>query len=130
MAAYADDTSSSVTGKSLEEIINKLEEEADLVLRFMASNGLIANPSKTTFMVLNNKTINDIKAEVKVGEASIKQVPSAKLLGVKIEESQKWCKQISGKGGVVPALNQRLYLIKRLKNKLNPEKLHKVYGIW
>ena len=58
----ADDTSSSVTGKSTEEVIEKLEEDAIQVLKFMASNGLVANPSKTTLMFLNKKD----KAEIKI----------------------------------------------------------------
>ena len=39
---YADDTSSSVTGKSIDEVKRKLEEDADAVLNYMASNGLMA----------------------------------------------------------------------------------------
>ena len=56
---------------------------------------------------------------------------NTKLLGLTIEEDQKWNKQINGKGGVIPSLNTRLYLIKRMKNKLNPDRLRKVAnGIW
>ena len=44
---YADDTSSSVSGKDLTEIIRKMEIDAVNVLKFMASNGLVANPKKT-----------------------------------------------------------------------------------
>ena len=45
---YADDTSSSVSGKNLQDIIRKMESDAVNVLKFMASNGLVANPKKTT----------------------------------------------------------------------------------
>ena len=55
----------------------KLEIDADRILRFMASNDLVANPSKTTFMVLNHKSHELIK--VKVGECEITQEKSAKL---------------------------------------------------
>ena len=48
---YADDTSSSVTGKTIEEVKLKLEEDAQLGLRFMASNGLVANPSKQHYLL-------------------------------------------------------------------------------
>ena len=33
--------------KLMADMIAKLEEDAENVLRFMASNGLVANPSKT-----------------------------------------------------------------------------------
>ena len=43
----------------------------------------------------------------------------------------KWNNQIRGKGGVIPALNTRLYLIKRMKNKINVDRLRKVANsIW
>ena len=32
-----------------------LEEDANGVLTFMASNGLVANPKKTAFMILSHK---------------------------------------------------------------------------
>ena len=42
-----------------------------------------------------------------------------------------WDRQIKEKGGVIPALNTRLYLIKRMKNKISQEKLKKVANsIW
>ena len=48
-----------------------------------------------------------------------------------VEDNQKWDKQINGKGGVIPSLNTRLYLLKRMKNKINLERLKKVAdGIW
>ena len=48
-----------------------------------------------------------------------------------IQDSQKWSEQITGKGGVIPSLNQRLYLIKRLKNQINTNKIKKVANsIW
>ena len=114
---YADDTSSTVTGMTMNEVKFKLEEDAEMVLKFMASNGLVANPSKTTLMILNSKERTPL--EIKVGDSTVNQVPTAKLLGVKIDESQKWKSQISGKGGVISALNQRLFLINRLKNQVD-----------
>ena len=52
---YADDTKTSVSGKRLEEIIKKLELDAINVLKFMASNELVANPSKTVLFIMNQK---------------------------------------------------------------------------
>ena len=50
---YADDTTSTCKGKNLEEIIKNLKEDADSILRYMASNGLVDNAKKTVFMILN-----------------------------------------------------------------------------
>ena len=52
---YADDTKSSVAAKRMEEIKMKLEADAKQVLMFMASNGLKANPTKTTLLIINAK---------------------------------------------------------------------------
>ena len=69
--------------------------------------------------------------EVKVGANSITQQKSSKLLGVQINETKTWEEQINGKGGVVSALNQRLYLIRRLNNQVNKESLIKIAdSIW
>ena len=43
---YADDTSTSVSAETIEEIIRMLELDAKNVLSFMASNGLAANAKK------------------------------------------------------------------------------------
>ena len=37
-------------------MIRKLEEDAREILSFMALNGLVANLSKTEFMIMNGKT--------------------------------------------------------------------------
>ena len=126
---HSDDTSSTVTEKTLEEVKQKLEVDAEMVLKFMASNGLVANPSKTTLMILNSK--EKIPTEIRIGNAIVKQESSAKLLGVKIDESQKWKTQSSGKWGILSALIQRLYLINRLKNQVSKPQLRKIAdSIW
>ena len=126
---YADDTESATTGKTLEELKLKLEEDAKNVLRYMASNGLKANPSKTTLMVLNGK--NSAPMSITVGDSQVTQEKSAKLLGVQIDDDQKWSSQITGKGGVISSLNSRLFLLKRLKNNINAERLKRVAdSIW
>ena len=51
---------------------------------------------------------------------------SAKLLGIKCEENQEWKEQINGKGGVVPALNSRLYIIRRLKSHVSQSSVLKL----
>ena len=61
-----------------------LEEDADMILKFMASNGLVANPKKTVFMLLNfkDKCVEATPMEIRVGENVIAQSQSTKLLGV------------------------------------------------
>ena len=42
-------------------MLENLEEDATNILEFMASNGLVANPNKTEFMLLNNKDNETIR---------------------------------------------------------------------
>ena len=100
----------SVSADNIQEIIRLLELDAMNVLSFMASNGLAANAKKTTFIILNNKKQNEIAEpiSIKVGKESITQETSAKLLGVTMDENQKWHTQIYGKGGLLSSLNSRI----------------------
>ena len=100
---YADDTSTSITGKSIEDVMHKLEHDALNVLRFMASNQLVANPKKTNFMILNHG-MEDLEATI--GDEKVKQCTSAKLLGINID---------SLKNSLTSALNSKIFLLKRLK---------------
>ena len=52
---YADDTMTRTTAKNKEELISRMEEDATNILKFMASNGLIANTNKTSLVILNLK---------------------------------------------------------------------------
>ena len=89
---YADDTTSSVTDKDIEIVKQKMEEDATQILRFMASNGLIANPNKTAMLFLNHKS--DEKISIRIGDAIIQQVERAKLLGITFNAKLNWNDQI------------------------------------
>jgi hypothetical protein len=89
----------------------------------------VANPSKTTLLMMNKKDEEIVR--IKVGESYIEQESVAKLLGILVDDEMGWKEQVNGKGGVISALNQRTYLIKRLRNHINPERLRKVVdSIW
>jgi hypothetical protein len=103
---YADDTESSCKDKDEQSVVKKLEE-------FMASNGLVANPTKTVFMMLNNnKKENKRSRKITVGNHKIEESKSTKLLGMMIDNDHKW------KRHLLSALNQRLVvMVKRMSQK-------------
>ena len=94
----------------------------------MASNGLIANAAKTSVIFLNtkNRTENTGEITIKIGNETVTQETHAKLLGMTFEDSQQWKTHIHNKGGLITALNSRLFLIRRLKNYLNSDALLKI----
>ena len=51
---------------------------------------------------------------------------SACLLGVKFQDNLQWRAQINGKGGLLSALNSRIYIIRRLQSHLNKKAVLKV----
>ena len=88
---FADDTTTDSRSKIKEEIWIRLEEDAQNVLEFMATNELVANQGKTEFLLLNEKCANDPPlAEITVGNTTIKWSTHTKLLGIQMEESQEW----------------------------------------
>ena len=90
----------------------------------MASNGLIANPSKTVFMILNNRSSQEeIGLEIKVGREIIKESDHTKLLGVGIQYTQKWDIHVKN---LTNSLNDRLFQIRRIKSQIPKEHLMKV----
>ena len=104
-----------------------LEEDAKNVLQYMASNGLVANPTKTAFMILNHKQEKGaIPEQIKIGQAVIMAESNAKLLGVTLDNNQKWKTQIQGVGGTISNLNSRLYLLRRLARVISKDRLRRI----
>ena len=96
----------------------------------MASNGLVANASKTALMFLNLKSSKKNNPEsqeesisIKIGDTTVFHEADIKLLGINLDQDQKWNSQTSS---MVSALNSRLYLIKRLSNSIHMDKLKKI----
>jgi hypothetical protein len=110
----------------MEEMKEKLEVDAVEVLRFMASNGLVANPQKTVFMILNNKSGE--RQTIEVGNDKIEESEHTKLLGMEIQENQKWSVHFKK---LKNALNHRLFQIRRIRNQLPKEQIMKVvHSLW
>ena len=122
---YADDTSTGTSGTTVEDVLKKMEEDADQVLRYMASNGLVANPNKTSFLMLNHKQ-KVPQLRLRIGREEVAREETATLLGVQFQDNQQWKTQIYGKGGVISSLNSRIYMLRRLKSHLTMKSILKL----
>ena len=122
---YADDTTTGTSANNLEDTLEKMEEDAGLVLKFMASNGLVANANKTSYLLLNHKQCEEA-GRVKVGNKWVERTSTGKLLGINFEDNQQWKSQIHGKGGVLASLNSRLYILRRMRNHLTKKSILKL----
>ena len=58
---YADITITGTSSTNVTETIKLMEEDANLVLKYMASNGLVANAKKTSVLLLNCKQMDCVK---------------------------------------------------------------------
>ena len=97
---YADNTTSGCQGKNLAEIIQNLKHDADAILSYMASNGLVANASKTVFLILNitkKEAEEELANGIEVDGKRVTRSTETKLLGVTIDDKQNW-KDIYVKG--------------------------------
>ena len=92
----------------------------------MASNGLVANPKKTSFVILNLKGKKNELCSLRIGNEIVYQEKSAKLLGLTFDSNQAWQTQIYGSGGTIMSLNRRLFLLSRLKNHLSKASILKM----
>ena len=113
------------SNKNLATMISNLEEDASLVLKFMASNGLVANAKKTAFLIVNGKQA-DSDLSVQIGGEQVPRESSACLLGIKFQDTLQWTCHINGKGGLQSALNSRLYIICRLQSHLSKKAVLKI----
>ncbi len=126
---FADDTTTDVCSKTKEDIKTYLEEDAKKVLNFMASNGLVANQSKTEFLVLNEKNKTDgVLSKILVGDTTVNRTGSTKLLGIFIDDKQNWNDHYRS---LRTALNQRLFVVRRIQRQLPKEKLMSIiHSLW
>ena len=131
---YADDTTSSCKGKDLAEIIQNLKHDADAILKYMASNGLVANASKTVFMVLNltkTEAESELASEIIINGSKVARSADTKLLGVTIDEKQNWKEHFSVTNGLISSLNKRAFSLRRIRNQLPKKEMMKVMqSLW
>ena len=91
--AYADDTQLIVTGKTTQEVKEKLETSIRHAQDWFRANSLQINPSKTEIMILGgDKNRDRLKIQVNEGEeiVSIETVHQIKVLGVILDEEMNW----------------------------------------
>ena len=122
LIGYCDDTSGITQGKTEEEAVQLLEKDAIKILEFMASNKLVINPSKTCIMI-NTKSNQSKVNSVLIGDKSVPVEKSGKLLGVEVSSDFKWNCHLNE---LAKVMNQRISLIKRLKENMMPAQLIQV----
>ena len=86
---------------------------------------------KTAMLFINSKksistSPNSERIKIKIVTDYFEQVNKAKLIGITFNDKQTWVDQIHGVAGLISSLDQKIYLILRLKNHLNLNALKRV----
>ena len=116
--AYADDTSMTATGETVEEIGKTMTENCELVSSWMLSNKLKLNADKTHVMTVGTRTrlnMQDTKLVVKMDGLVLQESEEQfeTMLGCQIEPSLKWHKQVDE---VLKKLKKRLTALENIRN--------------
>ena len=111
---YADDTASSVHSPDIDKVTAELESNGGKILRFMASNMLVANPDKTGLLIIRARGTTQDTRSIVLGGKIVTESPVHKILGMTINNKLTWDDHIYGKGGLISSLNSKLGAIKRI----------------
>ena len=91
--SYADDTTVTATGRSLEELKVKLTEDCKNVSNWMKANKLKMNAEKTHILVMSTQrrlSSLDRQLEIKIDGQVLKSTKCEKLLGCTVSCNLKW----------------------------------------
>ena len=90
---YADDTHVTCAGSDLHLIQSSLSHDLEKLSKWLVSNRLTLNATKTEFMLIGPRqrlsTLSDA-LELSIGNVPIEQVSSVKSLGIYIDENLTW----------------------------------------
>ena len=120
IANYADDNTPYACAGSIEEVIKKLETDANLLMTWFYENGLKLNAEKCKFLLFSKEPS---ETAMRVGDALIKNSDSEKLLGIDIDS------KLTFKGHVnklCKKANQKLHALARVSNYMNEAKLRTI----
>ena len=115
---FADDTQLTTIENSEELARKNTKEEADKIISFFESVQLKNNPDKAA--LIHNSRGKEKKIEMVVGGAKLETSQSEKLLGVTINSDLNWNSHVDK---LCVALKQKLGLLRRIKHKINSNKL-------
>ena len=93
---YADDTVLILSDSNINSLINRVNNELNIIDLWLRKNKLSLNYSKTSFIIFNkqpNKTC-DYEFKLKINNNLIKRVNSIKYLGVLIDSKLSWSEYV------------------------------------
>ena len=125
---FADDTSLTAVGKTLNEAEEIANKDLNNVKASLSSNKLSLNIAKTEYILIGSRpkiSSIDVQPTVKIDTRTIKRVKCTKLLGVEIDEHLKWEKHVDH---IASKVSSGIGAIKKLKEFVDRDTLVLVYN--
>ena len=127
---YADDSTITVTGKTIQVLEDKLQNGVDNIVYWCRRNNLRINVMKTKVMLITTNRrasmIPNKLLQVKIKDTYIENVTSHKLLGVIVDNTLSWKQQVVS---VQSAASRKLTLLVKIAKYL-PIETHFLYLIY
>ena len=125
---FADDTSLTAYGKSIEEIELGLNEDLEKIRLCLQANKSSLNVAKTEYMLIGSRqrlAKLPLEPNICVGSDPIKRVRDTKILGVYIDESPTWSNHIDE---ITKKTTAGISAVKRLRDFASRDVLVSVYN--
>jgi hypothetical protein len=120
---FADDTSLYCSGKDIEQLLDKVENELTILKKWFDINKLSLNLKKTKFIIFGNKKINE-QAKLKINDVEIERVNENTFLGTIIDNKLNWKPQINN---IKSKISKTIAILYKIKNILNQNSLYILY---
>ena len=108
---YADDTTSFVISKTVDEAVLSLNLIAKDIERWCNKNKLTINKDKTEYMIISSRNFIGPMNQVAMNGNNIRQVTKTKCLGVTIDGQLSWSDHILN---ITKSFNSKLAFLKRI----------------
>ena len=115
IANYADDNTFFATGKSVNELLNRIEYETSIVLDCFKINEMKSNENKCHLIIPNETNVS-----VNIGQECLKAEDSVTLLGIIIDSKLNFTRHIEK---MLKKGNQKLHALARISKYVNRKQM-------
>jgi hypothetical protein len=126
--SFADDTTVFLSDSDPASLFNRANKSLDAIFNWFCANKLSLNASKTQYMVIQPTTkTSDLSFRcLTINDVKLSRATSCKFLGIKIDESLSWKKQMLN---INSKISRALFTMKQVKFSLPKESLRTLYLI-
>ena len=120
---FADDASIHTTSKDINLINKGLQLSINQAEEWCNENSMVIHPDKTTSMIIATRQKHQLtkpQLTLSIGNKTIKQVKSHKMLGIHIDAELNWQTQIQH---LTKRLSKNVFLLSKLRKFADPEHL-------